>query len=124
MKLFNRTKHEGKLTMDELLSDDFMQYTLENFKGWTLVEKLGRALEIAKIKNICKDSKALLGIFRLMDSRFQLGEYGYSVRGNNIERTAPSIVLKTKSNPLVRLSSVFRVRIKKKPKVRGVVTVD
>jgi len=121
MKLFNRAKHEGKLTMDELLSDDFMQYTLENYKEWTLVEISGKALEIAKIKNICKNSKALLGIFRLMDSRFNLGKYRYSIRGNNIERTGPSIVLKTKSNPLVRLSQPFRIHVKRNKK-QGIVT--
>jgi len=123
MKLFSRNKNKGKLTMDELLSDDFMQYTLENFKYWTHAEspERGKAWEVTKLDKICAKSNVLFGIMNLMDSRFSLGEYHYNIEGNRIERTGPSIKLRNKSNPLVKLSSPFRIRLKKKPK-RGIVT--
>jgi len=84
---------------------------------------MNKAFEWVKLASIEKESQVLSIILASIKKPMKFGKYLYRPYGNRIERTGPSITVETKTNPLVRLSKSFRVRIKKKVKQK-VVTVD
>ena len=124
MKLFSlRNKNKGKLTLQDLFSNEVMQQSLENL-NWAHGESGKKAFEWVKISAIEKESQVLSIILASIKKPLQFGEYLYRPYGNRIERTGPPIKIETKKNPLVSLSSPFRIRIKKKVQPKGVVTVN
>ena len=81
------------------------------------------ALEFIHLRSIESVSLVWAKIIASLD-RFTLGNFGYRVNGNRLTRTGKSIKYSGNSdNPLVRLSSPFKIKIKKRQK-EFVVSVD
>ena len=104
-------------------SNDSLQKFLEGLK-YIHVDELSNetALEFVHFKSIDQISLVWAKIIASLD-KFTLGNYGYRVTGNRLVRTGRSIKYSGNSNPLVRLSSPFKIKIKKREKQGFVVSV-
>ena len=81
------------------------------------------ALEFIHLRSIEQISLVWCKIIASLD-KFTLGDFGYRVNGNRLTRTGKSIKYSGKSNPLIKLSSPFQIRIKKKEKPGFVVSIE
>jgi len=91
---------------------------------WIHVDDTNRELarEIVHLRTVEKISLVWSKIIASLD-KFTIGNYGYRIEGNRIQRTGSSIKYSGNSNPLVRLSSPFKIKIKKREK-QFVVSVE
>lgn len=120
--LLGRNKNKGKLTLQDLFSNEIMQASLEKLP-FEHAENEGFAWEFFKLKNLESESFVLAMILRSLNQKLKLGDYTYRKVSDRIERESPLIKKQRKENLLFRLSKPFKVLYdpdKKEP--QGLVT--
>ena len=121
--IFNKYRNDGKLTLQDLFSNEILQQSLEKL-SWTHAEnEKNQAWELIKLRDIQKESEILGMILSSMQMRMKLGDYIYTRMGNRIEREGPSIKPKRKYHPDFKISPVFKEILKPIEKVKGYVKV-
>lgn len=117
-----RNKNKGKLRMQELFSNEFLQLSLEDL-DWEYAESQGHAFEHVKLSTLEDKSIFFAIMLRSLTNSLTLGDYIYRRKGaDRLERESPKIKPKTKLYKKFKLSSVYKIRIKKKTEPQGVVT--
>ena len=119
-----KNKPKGKLTLQDLFSNEILQHSLENL-SWTHAEnEKNQAWEHIKFSTIAKESEILSLILAMLKKRTRRGEYIYSVLGNRIERQSELIKPKRKYHPDFKVSKVFTEILKPIEKIKGYVKIE
>ena len=109
-------------TFQEMFPDDMVRRSLEALT-WTYGQSNNdKPFEWASLSSIEKESEMLFLFLSLTKSRKKYGDYLYSRRNNRIDRESPKIKLRRKSNPIMKLSAPFKIRLRKKVEEKGIVT--
>ena len=116
MKLFDKKK----TTIQQDFPNWKTQISLEAL-DWQYRQFNDKPFQMVKMSEIENESLMFASFLDTLPSRIKYGDYVYQIYPNRVERTSPKIKLRTKSNPLVKLSSKLKLRIKKKTKDRGLV---
>ena len=120
--MFNKNK--GKLTLQDLFSNEILQQSLENL-SWTHAENdKNQAWEFVKLRDIQAESQVLGMVLSSMQRRIKLGDFIYTRMGNRIEREGPAIKPKRKFHPDFKVSKVFTEIIKPIEKIKGYVKIE
>ncbi len=122
--LFNKFRNEGKLTLQDLFSDEMLMNSLEKLPWEYGQDNKGHAFETVKLRTIQKESQVLGVIINLIRHRLRLGQFVYTRTGNLLEREGSSIKLKKPFNKIFSVSKVFTEVIKPIIKPKGYVKVD
>jgi len=123
--IFNKYRNQGQLTLQDLLSNEMIQNSLEHLTYEHAENDKNQAWEYIKFSSIAKESEALSQLLRIiLPKRKRYGEYIYTVYPNLIEREGPSIKPKRKFHPDFKVSKVFTEILKPIEKVKGYVKVE
>jgi len=96
------------------LSNSTLQKRLERLP-WEYGQSKGHAFEQIKISEVEKESIQFAGILRGIIKPVTLGEFTYNRVGmNHLERKGKKIKIKTKFFEKFKLSTPYKIRIKKK----------
>ena len=118
-----KKKYKGTLTLQDLFSREILEHSL-NSLSWQFAENpsKGQAWEVIKYSEIESISPVLSTILMSIKKNQSFGDYTYYFYPNRIERTGKSIKPKTKFFEKFKLSSPYKIRIRKKTEPKGVVT--
>ena len=119
--IFNKNK--GKLTLQDLFSNEILQQSLENLSWIHAENDKKQAWEFVKLRDIQAESQVLGMVLSSMQRRMKLGDYMYTRMGNRLEREGPSIKPKRKFHPDFKVSKVFTEILKPIPKIKGFTVV-
>ena len=121
--LFRSKKNKGTLTLQDLFSREILEHSLNNLP-WIFAENpsKGQAWEVIKYSEIESVSPVLVIILSQIKKNQTFGDYTYYFYPNRIERTSPLIKPKTKFFEKFKLSSPYKIRIRKKEEPKGLVT--
>jgi len=111
--MFRSKKNKGKLRMQELFSNEFLQASLEKL-DWQYAESKGHAFENFQIKKIEDESIFFAIMLRSLAGPLTLGDYVYRRMGSDrLERESPKIKPKTTYFKKFKLSAPYTIRIRK-----------
>jgi len=116
--IFNKFRNEGKLTLQDLFSDEMMEHSLDKLSWTDAEDSKGRHRQHCKLRSL---NKVLAGIIKLFDNRFKLGKYIYEITGNMIIRYDPTIVEKPKKKGPFTISKSYKIDLEP-DQPKGIVT--
>jgi len=119
--IFNKFRNEGKLTLQDLFSDEMVEHSLNNLSWTDAEDSKGRHRQHCKLRAVQAESKILGAIIKLFDNRFKLGKYIYEITGNMIIRYDPTIVEKPKKKGPFTISKPYKIDLEP-DQPKGIVT--
>jgi len=116
-------KKNKTLTLQDVFSRKTLELSL-NKLPWEFAQdpRKGKAWEVIKHSDLDSISPVLALILTSMKKTQTFGEYTYYFYNNRIERSSKKIKCKTKFFEKFKLSSPYKIRIKKKIEPKGIVT--
>lgn len=116
--IFNKFRNEGKLTIQDLFSDEMMENSLNKLSWENAEDSKGRHRQYCKLRSL---NKVLAGIISLMGKRWKTGKYVYEVTGNMIIRFDPTEQEKPKKKMPFKISKPYKIDLEP-DQPKGIVT--
>ena len=121
--MWKKNKQED-LTLQKLFSNVAMRKSLEALPWEYASDQKDKAWETIRYNQIEDQSIVFSKILAVINKKLTLGEYVYNFYRSNIQRTSPKIKVKTKFFQRFKLSSPYKIRIKRKDSTGRVISVD
>ncbi len=121
--MWKKNKKEN-LTLQKILSNVEMRRSLEALPWQYASDGKDSAWEVIRFNQIEDQSIVFSMILSVIKKKLTLGDYVYNFYPSRIERTSPLIKPKTKWFKKFKLSSPYKIRIKKQEPTGRVIKVE